>query len=138
VADPSEMGSLPELARRSYQLFSAEGIDVWMERFTTPDFVWDVEPLGLGVYEGRAAYREFYLDWVSSYESWSIQLEEVHQVGPDFTVATVVQHGRPHGSDQSVEFRWVQLSIWEGSRISRAINYSDVEDATEAASRRSS
>ena len=138
MADPSETAGIAELARRGYAIFSEEGIDAWIDRFTAADFVWDLEPLGLGVYEGRAAYREFVEDWISSYESWSLALEEVHEVGSDFTVATVVQHGRPHGSDQSVEFRWVQLSIWEGNRVRRAINFASVEEATEAASRRSS
>jgi SnoaL-like domain len=122
-----------ERIRESLEAFSPEGLDAWFERFTTPDVVWDLEPLGLGVYEGRAAYREFVMDWVSSYDDWSMRLETIEETGPGFAMSTVVQGGRMRGSDQSVELRWVLLGLWRGGCLYRVINCPDLETARQHA-----
>jgi hypothetical protein len=121
--------ALAERARRGYAVFIEEGEDRWLEDFTTTDFVWDIEPLGLGLYEGRDAYRRFYEDWVSSYDTWSLELEQLEVPAPGLTVTAVVQRGTPRGTDQSVEFRWGQIMLWEGDRIRRVINFETIDEA---------
>ena len=129
MSDPLDREALEERVRRGYEVFIAEGEGPWLDEFTTPDFVCDVEPLGLGEYRGREAYRRFYEDWVSSYDAWSLEVEEHEVAGEGMTVTGLLQTGTPHDSDQLVEFRWGQLSLWEGDRISRVINFSTVEEA---------
>jgi len=129
MSDPLEREALEERVRRGYEVFISEGEGRWLDEFTTPDFVWDIEPLGLGEYRGRDAYRHFYEDWVSSYDTWSLEVEEQEVAGEGMTVTGLVQRGTPRDTDQQVEFRWGQLSLWEGDRISRVINFSTVEEA---------
>ena len=131
MPDPLDRDALEARARRGYAVFTDEGEDRWLEEFTTPDFVWDLEPLGLGRYEGRDAYRRFYQDWVSSYDTWSLKVERLEVVGPGMTAASLLQTGTPRGTDQTVEFRWGQISLWSGDRISRAINYASLDEAME-------
>ncbi len=135
MTEPLDLEALEQRVRRGYTTFIDEGENRWLEEFTTPDFVWDIEPLGLGLYEGREAYRKFYEDWVSSYDAWSLELEVLEVPAPGLTVAGVVQRGTPRGTDQSVEFRWAQVSVWEGDRIRRAINFSTIEEARAEATR---
>jgi SnoaL-like protein len=134
MSEPLDTNALEERARRGYDVFVTEGEDRWLEEFTTPDFVWDVEPLGLGHYEGRDTYRRFYEDWVSSYDTWSLEVEELEVVGEGMTVAALLQQGTPRNSDQMVEFRWGQLNLWDGDRISRVINFQTLDEARTRAS----
>ena len=135
MRDPLDREALEERARRAYEVFISEGEVRWLEEFTTPDFVWDVEPLGLGEYRGREAYQRFYEDWVSSYDTWSLEVEEQEVAGEGMTVTGLLQRGTPRGTDQPVEFRWGQLSLWEGDRISRVINFLTVEEARQRAAK---
>jgi hypothetical protein len=131
---PDGEADLTELTRRAFRTLSDEGVDAWVERFTTPDFVWDVEPMGLGRFEGRAASKQFYDDWVSSYEDWFSEAVEVEQLGDRVTLVDVRQGGRLRGS-QPVEFRWAQLGLWRGDRIHKVINYLSLDDARVAAAK---
>ncbi|MBA2439148.1 MAG: nuclear transport factor 2 family protein [Thermoleophilaceae bacterium] len=126
-------GRLSELVHRSYDYLAKEGSDAWIETFSTPDFVWDMTPMGLGRYEGGAAFREFFADWISSYDDWFLELEQVEEFAGDVVVNTVHQGGRMRESEQSVELRFVQVGVWEGSRVDRVVNYSDLEEARLAA-----
>ena len=135
MAEPLDREALEERARRGYALFSEEGEDRWLQEFTTPDFVWDVEPLGLGHYQGRDAYRRFYEEWVSSYDTWSLELEQLEVIDPGMTLTSVVQRGTPRDTDQSVEFRWGQISLWDGDRMRRVINFETFEEARAKATR---
>jgi ketosteroid isomerase-like protein len=135
MAQPLEREAQEERVRRSYAFYSEEEEDRWLDEFATPDFVWDMEPLGFGLFEGREAYRRFYEDWVASYDTWRVELEEVELPQPGVTVTRVVQRGTPRGTDQTLEFRWGQISLWEGGRIRRVINFETFEEAQAAASR---
>ncbi len=129
MSDPLDREALEERVRRGYEVFISEGEAPWLEEFTMPDFVWDVEPLGLGEYRGREAYQRFYADWVSSYDTWSLEVEVQEVAGEGVTVTGLLQTGTPRDTDQRVEFRWGQLTLWEGDRISRIVNFPTVEEA---------
>jgi hypothetical protein len=132
VSEPLDREALVARTRLGYVLFNEEGEDRWLAEFTTSDFVWDMEPLGLGLCEGREAYRRFLRDWMSSYDTWSLELEQIEVPRPGLTVTAVVQRGSPRGTDQSVDFRWGQITLWEGDRIRRVINFETVGDARDA------
>jgi ketosteroid isomerase-like protein len=126
-------GRLTELIQRSLETLAKEGFDAWVEKFTTPDFVWDVTPMGLGRYEGRAAFREFYEDWISSYEDWFMEPVQIEEFTSDVAVVALRQGGRMRNSEQSVELRFAQLVVWDDTRIKKTVNYSDLEEARVAA-----
>jgi hypothetical protein len=133
MPETAEEGHLAEVIRRGFRTLTEEGVDAWIEEFTVPDFVWDVESMGLGLYEGRAAYREFFDDWVSSYEEWFSEPEQIEEFAEDVTVQALRQGGRLRGSQQWVELRWAQVCLWEGNRVRRAVNYSTLDEARAAA-----
>ena len=131
---PDGEADLTELTRRGFRTLREDGVDAWMEGFTTPDFVWDVDPMGLGRFEGRAAYKRFFEDWISTYEDWFSEVLEVEQLGDQVTVADVRQGGRLRGSEP-VEFRWAQLALWRGDRVQTVINYMTLDEARAAAAK---
>ena len=48
-----------------------------MHSFFAPDGVWDMSPLGMGTFEGRAAIRAFLEDWQGAYGEFGVEAEEV-------------------------------------------------------------
>jgi hypothetical protein len=102
MTDPLDRKALEERVRRGYDVFINEGEDRWLEEFTTG---------------------------VSSYDTSSLEVKELEVVGEGMTVAGVVQRGTPRDTNQAVEFRWRQLSLWDGDRISRVINFETVQQA---------
>jgi hypothetical protein len=131
---PDGEADLCELTRHAFRTLSEEGVDAWVERFTTSDFAWDVEPMGLGRFEGRAAYKQFYDEWVGSYEDWFSEVVAVEQLGDRMTLVDVRQGGRLRGSEP-VELRWAQLALWRGDRVHTIINYRALDEAREAAAK---
>ena len=71
---------LVELMRRSVEAANRRDFDA-MASFYALDAVWDMSPLGLGVYEGRAAIRRFFEDWFDSYEEWAMEIETIFDLG---------------------------------------------------------
>jgi len=126
------MGRLTALVERSYSILMEEGIDAWIEKVATPDFVWDVSPMGLGRFETHDAFRRFYLDWTSSYEDWFIESGEVEEISDAVAVNPVRQGGRLHGGEQIVDLRYGQLGVWEGDRLKLAVNYPSLGEARAA------
>jgi ketosteroid isomerase-like protein len=66
-----EDSTTPDLVRwrRSFSASSSGDIDAALSLWV-PDPVWDLSPMGLGAYEGLAAIRDFWEDWVGAYEEW--------------------------------------------------------------------
>ena len=66
----SDKPTTPDLIeRRRRRLAAVDSVDIdAMTSFFAPDAVWDSTPMGLEVYEGRAAIRRFFEDWWGSYE----------------------------------------------------------------------
>jgi ketosteroid isomerase-like protein len=127
---PAE-GRLTERARRAYATLTHEGVDAWTD--PTPDFVWDMTPIGLGRYDGLPAFREFFLDWTSSYDDWYMELLEAEELSDSVIVLDARQGGRMRGSEQSLEFRLAQVGVWEGGRLKSVVNFLDLDEARAAA-----
>jgi hypothetical protein len=128
------MGHLAELVQRSYSVLTTEGIDAWIEKIPTRDFVWDVTPMGMGRSQGLAAMRRFYVEWTGSYEDWFIEPGEIEEISDEIVINSVRQGGRLHGSHEFVDLRYGQLGVWEGERLKLAANYPSYEAARAAAS----
>jgi ketosteroid isomerase-like protein len=103
--------------------------------FYAPDAVYDMSPIGMGVFEGRAAARGFIEDWWISYEESEFEAEETLDLGNGVGFRVVVQRGRPVGSSGEVRLRYGIVSVWEDGKIARITNYTDVDEARAAAER---
>jgi ketosteroid isomerase-like protein len=100
--------------------------------FWLPDGAWDLTPLGLGVYEGRAAVRGFLEDWIGTYDELRIEFEEIRDLGNGVAFAVLLQAGRPAGSVGSVQLRYASVAIWRDGLIERSTQYSDIDAARAA------
>jgi ketosteroid isomerase-like protein len=101
---------------------------------------WGPDPVytsagGLGTFEGRAAVRGFFEDWVSSYEEFEVVAEEMVDLGNGVTYAIFRQRGRPVGSSGEVRFRFASVGLSVNSLFVRLTNYADLDDARAAAER---
>jgi ketosteroid isomerase-like protein len=124
-----------ELGRRSIEAGNGGDIDAVLSFFTR-DAVWDLSPVGLGVYEGREAIRRFYEDWITAYEEFETKAEEVHQVGNGVNWAIISLNARPVGSSGYVRLRYAAVSIWRTDGLAeRTTNYTDIDEARGAAER---
>jgi ketosteroid isomerase-like protein len=133
----SEESTTPDLVERwrgSFAAFNGGDIDAAL-RLWGPDPVWDLSPMGLGVYDGLAAIRNFWEDWVGAYDEWEAEAEEMFEVGDGVTLAVVVQEGRPAGSRSEVRLRYAAVAMWVDGAIARITNYSDIDEARAAAER---
>jgi ketosteroid isomerase-like protein len=123
-----------ELVRRAFEPTMSRDIDGIMS-FYGPDAVWDLSTGGLGVFQGRAAIREFMEDWFRSYDRIETDLEEVVQLGSGVTFVVPVQKGRLAGSSAEIEIRYAAVIVWEDGLIESVTNYTDIDEARAAAER---
>ncbi len=134
MSEESMPPDLVELVRRAYAA-SNRGDFKTMMSFYERDAIFDMTPMGLGVYEGQVAIRSFFEDWVSSFEGFEFEPEEISNLGVGVTFAVVLQGGRPIGSAGHVELRYAQIGVWVEGLAVRSINYTDIEAARAAAER---
>ena len=133
----SEESTTPDLVERwrcSFTAFNRGDIDAALNLWGR-DPVWDLSPMGLGVYEGLATIRVFWEDWVGAYEEWKAEPEEILDLGNGVTLAVVVQTGRPAGSSGDVGLRYAAVAVWVDGAIVRITNYTDIDEARAAAER---
>jgi ketosteroid isomerase-like protein len=125
---------LVELVRRRVEAADSGDIDA-MTSFFAPDAVWDSTPMGLEVYEGRAAIGRFFADWWGTYDASAAEAEEIVEFANGVTLAVIVFNGRPVGSSANVRWRYAAVSSWVDSTVSRETNYTDIDAARAAAER---
>lgn len=134
MAEESMAPDLVGLVRRSVEAADRRDLDAHLA-FYAPDAVWDGSPMGIGTFEGQAAMRGFWEDWLSSYEGWELQTVEVQALGTGVTFAVLDQRGRLVGSSGEIELRYASVTEWEDGRIARITNYTDIGEARAAAER---
>jgi ketosteroid isomerase-like protein len=134
MSEESTTPDLAELARLSFAPAKSRDFDGMMV-FWADDPVWDLSPIGLGVYRGPAAVRGFFEDWIGSYELFEVELEECLDLGNGVVLNGVVQTARLAGSSADVVFRYASVTVWENSLITSVTNYGDIEEARAAAER---
>ena len=89
-----------------------------MARFFAWDAVWDSSPMGMEVYEGRAAIRRFFEGWWRGYEVSGAEAEELLDLGNDVTFAVLTLKGRPVGSGGEVHLRYAAVTEWADGMVS--------------------
>jgi ketosteroid isomerase-like protein len=125
---------LVELTHKSVESGSTGDFDAMLSSFA-PDGVWDMSPLGMGVFEGRAAIRGFLEDWQGAYEEFGVETEKVLCACNGVTVAVLTQKARPAGSSGDVQLRYAAVTLWTDGLIVRLTNYADIDEARAAAER---
>ena len=134
VPDESTTPDLVELQRRLTDAISGRDVDAMMA-FWAPDGVYDMSPMGMGVFEGQRAARGFIEDWWGPYEEYEVEAEEILDLGNGVGFRVLIQKGRPVGSSGEVELRYAAVGVWEDGKIARITNYGDIDEGRAAAER---
>src|ERR1700680_159638 len=93
MPEESTTPDLVELVQRSVDAVNRRDFDQFA-RFFGSDSVWDLSPMGLGIYEGSSAVLAFVEDWNGSYDEFELLLEEVLDLGNEVVFAVVLQRAR--------------------------------------------
>lgn len=133
MPEQSTTPDLVELMRRFIEA-SNGGAEAFVSCFA-PDAVFDLAAYGIGTYEGLEAIRRFYEDWISAFDEFAVEAEEVLDLGNGVAFSAYVMTGRPPGSSGGLRVRYAAVTIWVKGLIVRVTN-SDDFDATRAAAER--
>ena len=134
MAEESTTPDLVDRLRGGYEAGNRRDFDaVW--RFFSPGGVWDLSPMGLGIYEGRKQVRSFVEAWWADFDEFRADPTEVLDLGNGVTFAVIDQQGRPLGSSAEVRMRYADVSAYVDGLKVRVINYLDIDEARAAAER---
>jgi ketosteroid isomerase-like protein len=100
------------------------------------EFVWDMttfrNAILPGTYEGVDGANSFLAEWLESFESWTIDIEEIFDFG-ERVVAVVRQRGQTRQGTPEVEMRFAMLWTFRDGLAVRMEMYADPNEALEAA-----
>jgi ketosteroid isomerase-like protein len=107
MTEESTTPDLVEVVRRLFEASNRRDFDAVM-RFYAPDGVWEATGIGQS-FDGEAAIRGLYGDWVGGYEKHEIVLDEGKDLGNGVVFADLTQGGRLAGSTGEVRSRegWI-------------------------------
>ncbi|MHB8235046.1 MAG: nuclear transport factor 2 family protein [Solirubrobacteraceae bacterium] len=119
-----------ELTRRSFAAAGSGDYDLMMT-FYGRDSVFDMSGWGLGVHTGSRAIRRFFESWIGSFAEFSMELEEVADLGSGVTFAVARQDARSAGTREAMSIRHAAIAVWQDGVAVRVTNYRDIEQARE-------
>ncbi len=134
MPEESTTPDLVQLVQRSVDAVNRRDFDQFADFFGS-DSVWDLSPMGLGIYEGSSAVRAFVEDWNGSYEDFELVLEDVLDLGNEVVLAVVVQRARLTDSTAEVQMRYASVNLQAGGVFERITNYTNLDEARAAAER---
>jgi ketosteroid isomerase-like protein len=123
-----------ELVRRAFDAGNSGDIDA-VVAFQTPDSVWDLSDLGLGVFEGGAAIRGWLEDWFGAWADLRLDVREIVNLGRGVVFACVLEAGRPAQGGGHVEQQRGWAILGANGKIARTAIYGDVGEARADAER---
>jgi ketosteroid isomerase-like protein len=124
---------LVELTHRFFEAANKREFDS-IPSFYAPDAVLD--SMGMGAsFEGVAAIRGFFEDFIGAYEEWEVEPEETLDLGNGVTFSVALQQGRPVGSSGRVQMRFASVGLWADGAVVRQTLYTDIDEARAAAER---
>jgi ketosteroid isomerase-like protein len=121
-----------ELTRRSFASAGAGDFDAMMT-FIGPDSVWDVSPWGLGTYTGAAAIRAFFGDWIGAFDEFSVEIEQLIDLGNGVIVAIATQSARSSRMQGYMRLHQASVFVWRNGLAAHVVHYRDVDSALAAA-----
>jgi uncharacterized protein (TIGR02246 family) len=132
VTDESTTPDLVERVREGFDAFGRGDFDA-VARFFAPDAVWDMT--GGETFEGIAAIRGFMEEFVSHFESFEVEVEEIRDLGGEVVIAINTMRGYALGS--AMEVRQRGLFVYEGKAglAVRCTGSSDIDKGRAAGER---
>ena len=122
-----------ELTRGFVEAVNRGDVDAMMGYYA-PDAV--QMSVGLGTrFDGLTAIRGQWEDWTAAYEEFSMEAEEILDLGNGAVLTVVTQTARPVGSTGSVRARLAVVSEWVEGTVVRASIYADMDEGRAAAER---
>jgi ketosteroid isomerase-like protein len=122
-----------ELVGDVFEAVNRRDFDAMLSHFA-PDAVWEAAPLGVR-FEGVAAIRDFFDDWIGSYQEFEMEPEEVLDLGNGVVFSASIQGGRPLGSTGVVRVRSGFVGVLVDGTIVQVTVYADIDEARAAAER---
>jgi ketosteroid isomerase-like protein len=133
MPEESTTPDLVELSRRFVEAANRRDWDALMSHLA-PDAVWESKAMATS-FEGVAAIRGFFEDFIAAYEEYETEPEETLDLGNGVTFSVIVQQGRPIASTAHVQMRMAGVTTWVDGLIKRSTNYTDIDEARAAAER---
>ncbi len=121
-----------ELTVAAFRAFERRDFAAFMS-FMSPDVVLDASSIGIGTYEGAEAFRRAFEDWLDPYSEWTVEFEEIADLGGGAVLALLLQRGRLAASDAEVHVRYAQVSEWVGDVSVRSTFWTDIDEGRAAA-----
>jgi ketosteroid isomerase-like protein len=137
MPEESTTPDLAELTRRAIDAADRRDFDAMMT-FYAPDAVYDFSRMGMGTFEGLAAIRVFYEEWLGGYEEYEIEPEQILDLGNEVVFAITRQTGTPAGSTDGARMRevWVYTAVFTQEKLVRLVAYgSDIDEGRAATER---
>jgi ketosteroid isomerase-like protein len=137
MPEESTTHDLVELLRRNLDAVDRADLDAVMG-FWAPDAVWDFSQIGIGTFEGLAAIRAFYEDWLGDYEEYEIEPTEIRDLGNEVVFAVTTQTGTRADSADAARMRevWAYAVVYADGKVARVVAYGSDIDAARAAAER--
>jgi ketosteroid isomerase-like protein len=134
MPEESTTSDLAFLVQRAVDAVNERDFDAAMS-FYGPGAVYDLSPVGMGIFEGHAAMRELLETWWATYEQSELELEEMRDLGEGVAFCVLVMRGRLHGTSGWVQLRYATAETWRDGLVQRITNYTDIDEARTAAER---
>jgi ketosteroid isomerase-like protein len=134
MAEESASSELTDLTRQLIDAGNRRDLDGAM-RLLAPDVVWESLD-GIGVFDGASAVRAFLGDWLSAYEVFEMELDEVLEIGGGIALAEGRQAGRLLRAAGRVEQRVAWAIAWQhGLAVHVIASSMDIDGVRAAAAR---
>ncbi len=124
-----------EILREGFEALNRRDFDALVSRYA-PDSVWDLNAWGVGTFEGRAAIRGFFEDWLGSYEDYRAETDEILDLGQGVFFVAYRERARLAGSQAAqLERRQAYVLLLRDGLVARMTMYADPHEARAAAER---
>src|SRR5271166_2542109 len=107
----AEESDLLHKVRRVTEAFARGDIDA-AATFYSDGAVFDMSPVGIGIFEGREAIRGLLEDWGEAYEHYEAECEQLRDLGNNVTCHVTLHRGRLVGSSGFLELRHSYTATW--------------------------
>jgi uncharacterized protein (TIGR02246 family) len=125
---------LVDLLRRWIEAWNRRDVD-GVIALLAPGAEWTAVGVGPEHLRGLPAIRAFIEAWLSPYDEFELELEELRELGHGVAFLVLNSTGRLTGSVGTVQMRFAFAGTYDTDRILSITGYTDVEDARAAAVR---
>jgi ketosteroid isomerase-like protein len=135
----SEESTTPDLVdsfRRSVEAYNRRDLDATASIYA-PDVVWDGTGMGIGRFDGVAAFRTSLGNWLAAHDEVKLDAEEDLDLGNGVAFAILHQKARLIGSEGYIQQRDGWAFLWEHGLIVQVTVYPEpgIDKARAAAER---